>query len=66
MKDEIYMKISAKETFCKKFPLNTQKQGSGSAPLPFCNTVAKLIKVLREFEEAFRKDLSQLKIFNLA
>ena len=60
----IYAKIRAirkkiKGTFWKKFPLNPQKQGSGPAPLSFCNSVAKYKKVLREFERSFAKDLSK-------
>ena len=45
----------------KKAPLNLQKQGSGPAPLSFCNGVAKLIKDLREFERSFAKDPSKQK-----
>ena len=44
--------------FLKKIPLPPQKQGSDPAPLLFCNSVAKLIEVLRDFERFFTKNLS--------
>jgi len=66
MKNEIYTKIKLRELFEKSSLINPQKQGSGPAPLSFCNSVAKWIKGLREIERFFEKNLSKLKIFKLA